>query len=161
MDVKTVDNEGIDVMCVILNKNSTNEKSLIQNFSSSGSNLDNLFNKRQDTIAVELFKEQYTTKLNNVKKEKGLADLYILSFVSTNTEVYIVCLKINLENMKYVFSGGFVNKESNSCVNINVSNFINSSYGSVKLYKSKKRMELRLKPEVIEHDYSIKLYSMN
>ena len=43
MDVKTSDNEGIDAMCVIMNNNNSNEKSLKQGFTSGGNNLDNLF----------------------------------------------------------------------------------------------------------------------
>jgi hypothetical protein len=43
MDVKTSINEGIDAMCVIMNGTTSNEKSLMQNFSSSGANLDTLF----------------------------------------------------------------------------------------------------------------------
>jgi len=47
MDVKTNINEGVDAMCVIMNKDISNEKSLIQNFKTSGLNLDNLFNKKK------------------------------------------------------------------------------------------------------------------
>lgn len=161
MDVKTEDNEGIDAMCVIMNKNQSNEKSLVQNFSDSGANLDTLFKEKKDVKALNLFLNQYKNKLDDVKKIQNLTYMFILAFVSTDKEVYVVCFKINLENIKHVSSGGFVNKEKPSCVNIIVSNFINSSYGNVKLYKSKKRMELRLSPFILKSEYAIKLYSMS
>lgn len=47
MDVKTRNDEGIHAMCVIINKNISNEKSIIQNFASSGSDLDTLFKEKK------------------------------------------------------------------------------------------------------------------
>jgi hypothetical protein len=160
MDVKTGNSEGIDAMCVVMKKSQSNEKSLIQNFSESGANLDTLFKEKKDAEALKLFVNQYTNKLKNVKETQNLTDLYILAFVSTDTEVYVVCFKINLENMTHVSSGGFVNTGKSKCVNIKVSNFIDPLYGNVKLYKSKKRMELRLSASVLKTEYAVKLYSM-
>ncbi len=161
MDVKTGENQGIDAMCVIMNKNQSNEKSLIQNFKTSGADLDTLFKEKKDEDALKLYISQYSKKLEDVKKEKNLTDLFILAFVSTIKDVYLLCFKVNLENMKNVSSGGFVNKQKDSCVNINVCNFINTSFGNVKLYKSKKRLELRLYPSILKSEYAVNLYSMN
>jgi hypothetical protein len=160
MDVKTRMNEGIDAMCVIMNNAQSNEKSLMQNFSESGEDLDHLFHKKDDTTAVNQFVEGYSKKLLKCKKEKDLNDLYILSFISTHTEVYLACFKINIENLKNVSSGGFINKIKDKCVNIIVNNFINSTYGNVHLYKSKKRMELRLHRAILKHAYTVKIYNM-
>ena len=157
MDVKTKDNEGIDAMCVVMASNESNEKSLMQNFSESGENLDKLFKDGNDVEAVNLFTSGYSNKLLAVKQEKGLNDLYILAFVSTLTDVYLVCFKINMDNIKNLSSGGFLSK---STVNIIINNFIDTSYGNVKLYKSKKRMELRLSPNVIKNEHVVKLYTM-
>jgi hypothetical protein len=161
MDVQTKNNEGIDAMCVIMNKYFSNEKSLIQNFSSSGVDLDILFKDKKDTEAVKLYGDQYLKKLQDVKKEKNLNELYILAFVSTSKDVFLVCFKINPENIKHVSSGGFVKNKKEANVNIIVNNFINPSYGNVKLYKSKKRMELRLLPEVLKSEYVKKIYTMD
>ena len=157
MDVKTGMNEGIDAMCVIMNKTQSNEKSLMQNFSESGKDLDGLFDKKDDTTTTHLFMKGYSKKLLKCKTEKGLNELYILAFISTYTEVFLVCFNINLENIKNVSSGGFV---SDKCVNINVNGFINSAYGNVHLYRSKKRMELRLRSAVLKHEHTVKIYSM-
>ena len=159
MDVQIKD-IGIDVMCVIMNKNSSNEKSLIQNFSSSGENLDTLFKNKKDNEAVNLYTSQYLKKLLDVKKDKLLKELYILAFISTIKDVFIACFKINIENIENISSGGFV-KNKNTCVNIIINNFIDPLYGNVKLYKSKKRMELRLLPNILKSEHIIKIYTMD
>jgi hypothetical protein len=159
MDVKTGMNEGIDTMCVIMNKPHSNEKSLIQNFSESGENLDHLFHEKNHITAVGLFVENYSKKLLKCKTDKSLNELYILAFISTNTEVHMICFKINLGNLKNVSSGGFVGNKDKS-VNIIVNNFINSTYGNVRLYKSKKRMELRLHRAILQHEHTVKIYNM-
>jgi len=40
---------------------------------------------------------------------------------------------------------------------INIKNFIDDKYGNVKLYKSKKRLELRIKKNVINSFNTIKI----
>ena len=54
-------------------------------------------------------------------------------------------------NMKY-------SKFSKTCKNILIENFIDDEIGNVQLYKSKKRLELRLCKDIINNCYSIKLY---
>lgn len=162
MDVKTQENEGIDVMCVIMNKTISNEKSLHQNFKSSGANLDTLFNDKKDNEALSLYMNDLYKKLNDVKNTKNLTDLYILAYISTYTNVYLSCFKINLECIHQVTSGGFVTGkvDDKPSVNIVANNFINSTYGKVNLYKSKKRIELRLLPEIINSEHTVMLYSL-
>jgi hypothetical protein len=162
MDVKTKHNEGIDAMCVIMNKDISNEKSLIQNFKSSGSNLDTLFKEQKDSEAVVLFMNDYLKKMLAVKKEKNLNELYILAYISTNKDVYLACFKLNISKIDSVTSGGFVNNGSKKInhVNIIVENFIDSKIGKVTLYKSKKRVELRLKKELLQEEHVCKIYSM-
>jgi hypothetical protein len=152
MDVKFGD-IGIDAMCVTMKGHTSNEKSLIQYFT----DLDSLFNDKKDIDAVNIFKQQYYNKLQNVKDKKGLSDLYILAFISTNKDIYLAYFKINLEKINDISSGGFVD---NSSVNIIVDKFINPIYGNVKLYKSKKRLELRLQKDIINSDLVVKVYSM-
>ena len=108
-----------------------------------------------------MFVDQYSKKLIKTKNEKKLTDLFILAFITTRIDVHIVCFKINLENVKNVSSGGFVNEKKAKCVNINVNNFIDPNHGKVVLYKSKKRLELRLCKKVIESEHAVKIYTMN
>ena len=158
IDVITELNDGIDVMCVTLNDKMTNEKSLIQNFSDSGADLDNLFKEKNDIKAVDLFKNNYYDKIKSTKDDKKLKNLYILSFISTLNDTYMACFKLYPERINNIISGGFVGNKKEH-VNINIHNFIDSRYGNVKLYKSKKRMELRLHKPIIDNEYTIKLYS--
>lgn len=159
MDVITNNNEGIDVMCVIMNKTLSNEKSLIQNFASSGSDLDTLFKDKKDVEAIQIFMDDYMKKLEKVKETKNVSDLYILAYISTSVDIYVVCLKINILRIQYVKSGGFVN--SKNYVNIIVDNFIDQTIGKVTLYKSKKRIELRLKREILQDKYVHKIFTLN
>jgi hypothetical protein len=160
MDVKTKNNEGIDVMCIIMNKDVSNEKSIIQNFASSGANLDTLFKEKKHEEAVELFMNDYKKKLENVKEEKNINDMFILAYISTNVDIYLVFLKIHISRIPFVASGGFVEGKKDKCVNILVDNFIDPNIGKVTLYKSKKRVELRLKKEILQEKYIYKIYSM-
>jgi hypothetical protein len=152
-------NIGIDVMCVIMNKAVSNEKSLIQNFSSSGADLDTIFKQGRDQEAVSQYMEQYSQKLGGVKIKHSLGELFILAFVSTATAVFLVCFRISMPNIQHVVSGGFIGS-GKSPVNILVNNFIDPAYGTVKLYKSKKRMELRLLPAVLKSKLAVKIYEL-
>ena len=160
MDVKTKNDEGVDAMCVIMNKDISNEKSIIQNFVSSGSDLDTLFKEKKDHEAVGLFMNDYKKKLEKVKENKNLKDLYILAFISTDTDIYIACFKIDIEKITFVKSGGFVEGKKENYVNILIDNFIDSNIGKVTLYKSKKRVELRLKKQLLQEEHVYKIFSI-
>jgi hypothetical protein len=154
MDVKTGSSEGIDVMCVIMNEHMSNEKSLMQKFEGEGGvNLDSLFIEKKDKEALDLYINNYYKKLTDCVKSHDLGNMYIISFVSTKTSVSIICFKINVDLIKKVTSIGFTAEGKN----ILTAGFINSEYGDVRLYKSKKRMELRLKKVCISHPYTVKL----
>jgi len=78
--------------------------------------------------------------------------------LNKNNNVYLVSFKIILDNIKNVKSDGFVDNYINKYVNINIINFINHKYGKVNLYKSKKRVELRLYENILNNDYIVKIY---
>lgn len=157
MDVKTSTGDGIDAMCVIMNHGVSNEKSIIQNFKSSGCNLDMLFETKNDHEAVALFMADYKRKLEKVTHEKKLKRLYILAYISTDKEVYLACLMISPSNIENVCSGGFV---KSGCVNIVINRFMDDVFGKVTLYKSKKRVELRFKKEILQHPHIVKLFEL-
>ena len=56
----------IDVGCMCLNDNISNEKSIIQNFKSGGANLDTLFNTKNDKEAIEIYKKDLQNKYRKV-----------------------------------------------------------------------------------------------
>jgi hypothetical protein len=159
MDVQK-DSAGIDAMCVIMNTYASNEKSLIQEFSSSGVDLDTIFKDGKDAEAVELYRNAYSKKIQEIMQEKKLTDLYIVACVSNMTSVSLVCFKIHPENIAHVSSGGFVGNHTKTNISIHANNLVDPAYGRVKLYKSKKRVELRLLPNILTSEYAVKIYSM-
>jgi len=149
----TMTNIGVDASVLTLNGNYTNEKSIMQNFS-TGSDLDSLFNNNKGAEAINIFKQKFKNKYQlNTNTNTGI---YYLIFICQGKNVYLVCIKLNLENIDDMKFSSF----TKSCKNIIVDNFIASDFGNVKLYKSKKRLELRLHKNIInvKNDYCIKVY---
>ena len=157
MDVKTSNGDGIDAMCVCLNGNQTNEKSIIQNFAESGMALDGLFADKKDVEAVTLFMTDLKKKWTQVKVDKELNDLYYFCLISTKANVYLATLKINPTAIDAVESAGFRAGPTGD-KNILFKNFIDPVIGIVTLYKSKKRIELRLTKAILESEHTVKLY---
>lgn len=119
----------------------------MQNFSDSG-DLDSLFNAESCDKAVNIFRKKLIDKY---KKQK---DIYYMIFICKGKNIYLCCLKFNIENIKNMKFA----KLSTKCKNIEISNFIENKIGNVKLYKSKKRLELRLCKDILLNEYCIKLY---
>ena len=79
--------------------------------------------------------------------------MYVISFICcNNNNIFLSCLKINSLNINKILFAGF----SKSHKNILIKNFIDNKIGNVKLYKSKKRLELRLNINILKN--SIKIY---
>jgi hypothetical protein len=156
MDVITFKNNGIDTMCLCMNNNISNEKSIMQNFGSTGNNLDIYFNSKNDKKVINMFIKDYIDKIKNfsIKYKVPLTKLYYCIFISTSKNIYLSCFKININNIIYIKSSGF----TKSMKSINITNFIDDKYGNVKLYKSKKRLELRVKKNVINSFNTITLF---
>jgi hypothetical protein len=130
---------GIDISVLTLTGNNTNEKSLMQNFT-TGNKLDELFLNKNGTTAVDIFKNKFLKKYDNKYKE-----IYYIIFICHKKHIYLSCFKLNLENIKFMEFSCF----SKSCKNILLNNFIDKNYGNVKLYKSKKRLELRIDKNIL------------
>lgn len=146
----TSENICIDVSVLTLNNSSyTNEKSIMQNFS-TGNNLDSLFENKEGEKATEIFKKKLQDKyLSNANKE-----IYYIIFVCHKVNIYVVPLKFNLNNIANMEFGSF----SKSGKTILLNNCIHPDFGSVKLYKSKKRLELRLSKNIIHSEYSVPVF---
>jgi hypothetical protein len=147
------DDKGIDVLCVCLNKKQTNEKSIMQNFSKCGNNLDNLFKNGKYQEALFVFIKEYYKKILDAKKTENIKNLYYCAYISTNINVYISVFKINLEcilNIKYEN----ITKQKKS---IRFKGFIDDKFGITTLYKSKKRLEIRLNKDILNCYNTIKI----
>lgn len=152
IDVITPENIGIDVMCLCLNKSITNEKSIIQNFKIGGNSLDNLFQIFNVKEIIDLYKKSLYTKLKSSMEKFNLKSLYYLAFISSSKNVYLSCYKLDIYAI-YNISDGLMNSKSITC-----KNFIDEKYGHVKIYKSKKRMELRFFKHILECSNTIQLF---
>ena len=145
-----INNIGIDVSVLTLNNNNTNEKSIMQNFANS-SDLDTLFNINNVEKAVEIFKNKLIDKY---KFSNNIDSIYYLIFICKDTNIYLSCLKLNPVNIINMKSAGLSDKGKT----IAIDKFIDKKFGNVLLYKSKKRLELRLSKDIINHTCSIKLF---
>lgn len=147
----TIDGKiGIDVSVLTLNGNCTNEKSIMQNFSNSN-DLDTLFNTKEGEKAVEIFKNKFVEKC---KVKSSLKEIYYMIFVCKEKNIYISCLKLHTENILNMKFSSF----TKNLKNISIDNFIDKKIGNVKLYKSKKRLELRLCKNIITHECTTKVF---
>ncbi len=144
----SVDNEiFIDVAILTLNGSCTNEKSIIQNFKTTF-DLDQLFKECKGDIILDIFKEKLSNKYSN----NTYKNLYYILFICCRNKIYLSCFKITRDNIKNMT----VNRFSDQNISIFVNNFIDEKYGNVKIYRSKKRLELKLNKNIL--DQSILIY---
>ncbi len=144
-----VENEkiGIDVACLCLDGKNTNEKSLGQKFKGDGGNLlDIHFTNGEYNLALELFVNDMKKKFSKIKK-----DIYYFILISTKKDIYLSILSINIKSLIFVKSNGV----SSMGKSIKTSGFIDDRYGNVTLYKSKKRLELRLNRCILENSHHL------
>ena len=156
------------------NQKETGEKSLSQKFDDSnfgieGDTLDELFKNKKFTEILNSWKEILKNKWNNVIQEKSLEYISLITLVkhSALNKMYILGLKIIPENINHCFVRPIKNNNTDP-KSVFVDNFINDELGSVKIYKAKKRMELRIRPKkwidngsYLEFNYEFKDKSRN
>ena len=74
-------------------------------------------------------------------KEKNLSHIYYFIVLRAGLKFYLCGMDVNvanIEKVKYL---------RNTDQNVWTKNFMEERYGSIRVYKSKKRMELRLRPK--------------
>ena len=149
------DNKGYDVSSLALNQSKkgkmnsqTGEKSLGQkfsdeNFGESDDNLDSLFGSGNYDKIINAWKKILKKKWLQAIKDHKLENIYLVNLILYKPEkkLYIFLLKINHKNLEDV------TKEKISDKSVFLKNFIDEKFGNAKIYKSKKRLELRLKPD--------------
>lgn len=148
---------GLDVACLCLNGKITNEKSLTQNFNASAHELEELFKQNRCEEAIHLYRKIWHQKLCEAQKKFNVRELLYLCFISTDQTIYMSAFKINVKAVINIKSTGFTNQEKS----IKIENIIDDKYGSTKLYKNKKRMELRFINTVLDCACTNKIYSFD
>lgn len=132
----------------------TGETSLAQKFKEGGENLDSLFiNKNYEEIKdkwIEIVKNKNAL----VMEEKKIKKIYYFIFLRGYKEYYLCGMEVQIKNIDNVTVD--VDRTTSSSVFLN--GYIDSRYGYTKIYKAKKRLELRLKAKnIVEDDLYIKL----
>lgn len=117
------------------------ETSLAQKFTESGVDLDDMFkNHRYDDI-VDGWKNILFNKLNRVCQDESLEKIYYFFILRAERNFHLCATSVNINEIKNMS----VLRETDSSVF--VSGLIDERFGNGKIYKAKKRLELRLKPK--------------
>ena len=135
------------------------EASLGQNFSDAGIALDTLFaNRKFDEIKnnwVRLYKQKYEA----LNKDYSVDKIYYLFILRPGVQVngadfYFCGASVDIKKLNNVS----VNESRTTGSSVFLNNFISDVFGNTKIYKAKKRLELRLKPKNwLDHGMLIKV----
>lgn len=146
----TKDDWGADIKSLAcrLDKNNnigkySGETSLAQKFKGTGKDLDNLFEKKEYKKIKDDWIEIVREKNKSVIEEKNLKKIYYFFILRGYDNFYLCGTELILDNLKNVkISSAHENTNSS----LFLDNYIESTYGNTKIYKAKKRLELRLNP---------------
>jgi hypothetical protein len=138
------------------NSNLTNgdsgETSLAQKFKGTGISLDDMFKQEQYQEIIDGWTSIWRDKLIDVKSEKSIDRVYYFFFLrGSQKESYICAFEVDIENIN---TNIITQRDTNSQIKQSVflNGVINERYGNSKIYKSKKRLELRLRPKNLLND---------
>lgn len=127
------------------------ETSLAQKFKKTWSDLDTLF-KNQD---FETIKKEwlwiYEDKLNQVKNSNDLENIYYFILVRGWSKLYLLWMEVLLENLNNT-SVDMCRTDKKWTQSVFINWFIDTKYWYTKIYKAKKRLELRLKAKKWHED---------
>ncbi len=124
----------------------SNETSLSQKFKSAGKNLDQLFKQRKKKAIldgwIKILIEKNQTPLDDYK----LKYIYYFIFIRGGNSINLAVAKVNKELIPKIKISKFTETSAF------ISGYIDDKYGNVKIYKSKKRIELRCIPRKLKED---------
>jgi len=133
-----------------LTKADSGETSLAQKFKSTGVSLDDMFKKKEFQEIINGWVDIWAEKMNLVKKERGIEKIYYFFFLRGTTEESYFCgfeVSPELINTKNITKR---DEDEKIVSSVFLSGVIDPNYGNSKIYKSKKRLELRLKPKKLK-----------
>ncbi|MGU8654156.1 hypothetical protein ACV3RG_10480 [Clostridium perfringens] len=117
------------------------ETSLAQKFTESGVNLDTMFKERKFDEIVDGWKDILFKKLDKVCQEQSLKKIYYFFILRSEKAFHLCATSVDINEIKNMS----VLKGTESSVFVN--GLIDERFGNGKIYKAKKRLELRLKPK--------------
>jgi hypothetical protein len=117
------------------------ETSLAQKFKDAGNDLDEAFRNRQFDGIVTDWSQLLKDKLLTVKRDyEKLEEIYYFFVIRQNSIFHVCGMEVDINKIKYI------GVERTSSASIWIKNLIDPNFGESKIYKAKKRMELRLYP---------------
>lgn len=132
----------------VLKNTESGEASLGQKFKETGEGLDILFKEKKYDEIKEGWMEIIKNKNSTLKADHNLKHIYYFFFLNAKTRYYLCGTELNIEELVNVD----INLERTTADSLYVTNYIDDRYGSTKIYKAKKRLELRLKPKQLVED---------
>jgi hypothetical protein len=124
----------------------SNETSLSQKFINTGKNLDQLFKSKNKKEILKGWIEILIKKNDIPIRDYNLKGVYYFIFIRGGDSINLAIAKVNRDIIPTIK----ISKITDTSAFI--SGYIDEKYGNVKIYKSKKRMELRCKAKNLEKD---------
>ena len=136
-----------------LSNTTSGETSLAQKFSDN--DLDGKFFRQEHSEIINDWKDILSKKYQKVVTENNIENIYYFFILRADDCFYLTGTKLELKNINNLtLQRRVYNSKSNS---IFLDNVIDSKFGQAKIYKAKKRLELRLYAGAWEKDHAIKL----
>ena len=120
------------------------ETSLAQKFVETWNDLDNLFKNWDYEIIKDKWLWIYQDKLEEVIEKENFKNVYYFILIRWWDKLFLAWMEVVLDNLKHTE----VDLERTTDKSVFVDWFLEERYWYTKIYKSKKRLELRLKPKV-------------
>lgn len=128
------------------------ETSLAQKFKETGVDLDSLFRTEKYEDILQGWAGIVREKLNAVKKDNNLRSIYYFFILRAGRRFFLCGLEVDVNEISNI------SVKNTSRQSVWAANYIDDNYGEVKVYKAKKRIELRLYPKCwVDNDRVIEL----
>jgi hypothetical protein len=126
----------VDVGCVTCGKYYTGEKSMAQKF--TGDDVDGLFKEQNSECLIKKFTESLAEKMKKINYIYDAKKCYYLMWISKQSEIKLGMFRVNWDKLDSIMPDKWTSSS------LWLKNVISEELGNCKIYKAKKRMELRL-----------------
>lgn len=133
------------------------ETSLWQNFKWAWNQLDWLFEKWAYKEIMNMRTNLIKEKLLKPQKQHGIKKIYYFILLRCWSVLYLLWLNVNTNALGDIT----VNQERSSKNSVYINNYIQWELWNVKIYKAKKRMELRLHPKTRQDKWYLIPFELN
>jgi hypothetical protein len=137
------------------------ETSLAQKFGDGnfgdGNTLDDLFSQGRREFIWSKWQDILVEKYKKVESDHNITDIYYFIVLRADSVFHLCGLKVDLSKL----GNTIVNENRSTKDSIWIKNFIEDDYGHIKVYKAKKRLELRLKPKKWVEDNMVISFDTN